>query len=250
MTLYSQLISCSDEQNKANEPTEFNMFLLSDSEAFCFTDKKLPDNFLKNLVLLVARKPKPLTTHIQRIYHCYQTNLQEQLLAALVDLLVVLNSRGKAISWRMIIGTKSKLSGEHYKMLQRFMSEDFNVALLAGNQYSVFTKDLIGTGNLVQQIETPAKQKHGPLALAHDYIEYSQLAEAKDILEKAIINQPHRLKLHQCLLELYKSTLDTSSFIKMFNIVAGLDVVMPNDWHTLQAFFNERNNEKINAKAL
>lgn len=244
MTLYRQLIARSDEQNNATEPTEFNMFLLSDSDAFNFTDNKLPDNFLKNLVLLVARKPKRLITHIQRIYHCYQTNLQEQLFAALVDLLVVLNRRGKVISRRMITGTKSKLSEEQYKMLRKFMAEDFDVALLAGNQYSVFTKGLVGTSNLIQQIETSAKQEHDPLDLAHDYIEYSQLDEAKDILEKAIINQPQRLELHQCLLELYKSTRDTSGFITMFNIVSGLDVAIPSDWDTLQAFFNERKNER------
>lgn len=240
MTLYRQLIACSDEQNNANEFTEFNMFLLSDSDAFNFTDSKLPDNFLKNLVLLVARKPKRLITHIQRIHHCYQTNLQEQLFAALVDLLVVLNRRGKAISRRMITGTKSKLSGEQYKMLQKFMTEDFDVALLSGNQYSIFTKGLVGTGNLVQQIEASDTQTYDPLVLAHDYIEYSQLDEAKDVLEKAIVNQPQRLELHQCLLEVYKSTLDTSGFTTMFNILVGLDVAMPNDWNTLQAFFNER----------
>jgi len=244
MTIYSQLIACSDEQNTANEPAEFNMFLLSDSNAFNFTDNKLPDNCLKNLVFLVARKPKRLIAHIQRIYHCYQANLQEQLFAALVDLLVILNRRGKAISRRMIIGAKSRLSAEQYSILQKFMAEDFDAALLTGNQYSVFTKGLVGTGNLVQQIETPDKQTHDPLELAHDYIEYSQLAEAKNILEKAIINQPQRLELHQCLLELYKATLDTSGFIKMFNIVAGLDVSIPNDWSTLQAFFDERKNER------
>ncbi|MDD5411553.1 MAG: hypothetical protein PHF31_09090 [Methylobacter sp.] len=240
----SQLITCSDEQHIANEPTEFNMFLLSDTDAFKFTDNKLSDNFLKNLVFLVARKPKRLITHIQRIYYCYQANLQEQLFAALVDLLVILNRRGKAISRRMIIGTKSKLSREQYKILQEFMVKDFDVTLLPGNEYSVFTKGMIGTRNLLQQIEAPNDQKHDPLDLAYDYIEYSQLDEAMDILENAVINAPQRLELHQCLLELYKSTLDTSRFMRMFHIIAGLDVVMPDDWGTLQAFFNEHKNER------
>jgi lipopolysaccharide biosynthesis regulator YciM len=241
MTLSHPLITCSDEQNNANDSTEFNIFLLSDSDALNFTDNKLPNDFLKNLVFLVARKPKRLITHIQRIHHCYQTNLQEQLFAALVDLLVVLNRRGKAISRRMIIGAKSKLSEEQFKMLLKFVAEDFvDIALLSGNQYSVFTKGLVGTGNLVQQSEAPDTPEHDPLVLAHDYIEFSQLDEAKDILEKAIVNQPQRLELHQCLLELYKSTLDTSGFTTMFNILVGRDVAMPNDWNTLQAFFNER----------
>lgn len=238
MTLYHPLIACSNDQNN-DESTEFNIFLLSDSDAFNFTNNKLPDDFLKNLVFLVARKPKRLITHIQRIHHCYQTNLQEQLFAALVDLLVVLNRRGKAISRRMIIGAKSKLSEGQYKILQKFMTEDFDIALLSGNQYSIFTKGLVGARNLVQQIEASETQTYDPLVLAHDYIEYSQLDEAKDVLEKALVNQPQRLELHQCLLELYKSTLDTSGFTTMFNILLGLDAVMPNDWNTLQAFFNE-----------
>lgn len=244
MPLYSQSIACNDEQNNANEPAEFNMFLLPESGAFSFTENTLPDNFLKSLVLLVTRNPKRLTTHIQRIYHCHQTNLQEQLFAALVDLLVVLNKRGKALSRRMIIGAKSKLSEEQYKMLQKSMIEDFDAALPEGNQYSVLTKGLIGSKNLVKLFETPDKQTHDPLDLAHDYIEYSQLDEAKDIMEKAIIAQPQRLELHQCLLELYKSTHDTSRFIKMFNIVDDLDVTIANDWRELQSFFNGRKNER------
>ncbi|TAK63799.1 hypothetical protein [Methylobacter sp.] len=241
MTIYSQLIVCHDEQNNIKESAKSDMFLLSDSNAFNFTDDKLPNNLLKEFVLLITRKPKRLIAHIQRIYHCYQANLQEQLFAALVDLLVILNGRGKAISWRMITGTKSKLSDEQYKKLLKYMTENIDVALLAGNEYSVFTKGLIGTRNLVQQIEVPDEQEHDPLNLAYDYIEYSQLNEAKEVLEKAIVIQPQRLELHQCLLELYKSTFDSSGFTKMFNIVTTLDVVMPNDWNILQAFFNERN---------
>jgi len=52
------------------------------------------------------------------------------------------------------------------------MTEDFDVALLSGNQYSVFTKGLVGSGNLVQRIETPDKQTYDSLVLAQDYIEY------------------------------------------------------------------------------
>lgn len=241
MIIYNPLITGYDEQNKVKESTDFNIFLLSDSNAFNFSDDKLSDNFLREFVLLVTRKPKRLIAHIQRIHHCYKTNLQEQLFAALVDLLVILNGRGKAISWRMITGTKSKLSDEQYKKLQELMTVNHDVALLTGNEYSVFAKGLIGTRNLVQQIEASDKQEHDPLNLAYDYIEYSQLDEAKEVLEKAIVNQPQRQELHQCLLELYKSTLDSSGFIRMFNILTKLDVILPNDWSILQAFFNERN---------
>ena len=243
MTIRNQLITCLYNQNNANEPREFNEFLLPDSSSFDFSDLDLPKDFLTRLVYLVARKPKRIITHVQRIYYCYQVNLPEQLFAALVDLLIVLNKRGKEISRRMIIGSKSKLSGEQFNALQKFMAENSDTALLVGNQYSVFSKGLIGTKNLVQRSETD-KQTHDPLDLAHDYIEYSQLDEAKNILEEAIIDQPERIDLHQCLLELYKSTLDTAGFMTMYHILAGLDVAMPDDWSTLQAFLNEQKNER------
>jgi len=244
MIIHNPLITCRDKQNEVHESREFNVFYLSDSLAVNFSDLELPEDFLRHLVYLVARKPKRIITHIQRIYHCYQTDLSEQLYAALVDLLFVLNNRGKAISRRMILGTKAKLSNEQFKMLQKFMAEDFDVSLLTGNQYSVFTKGLIGTRNLIQQHEIPDQLTHDPLDLAHDYIEYSQLDEAKDVLEKAIIDQPDRLDLHQCLLELYKSTLDTAGFMTMYHILDGLDVAMPDEWNTLQAFLNEHKNER------
>lgn len=243
MTIRNQLITCLDNQNDANESREFNEFLLSDSVSFDFSDHDLPKDFLRHLVYLVARKPKRIITHVQRIYYCYQANLPEQLFAALVDLLIVLNRRGKEISRRMIIGTKTKLSDEQFEVLQKFMTEKSDAALLAGNQYSVLSKGLIGTRNLSQRTETD-KQTHDPLDLAHDYIEYSQLDEAKNILEESIIDQPERIDLHHCLLELYKSTLDTAGFITMYNILSGLDIAMPDEWSTVQEFLNEHNNER------
>lgn len=246
MTSFQKLITCSEGQKDVHgSPAWNNIFLPSDSNAFYFVDNRLPEHVLRNLVFHISRKPRQLITHIQRIYHCYYANLSEQLFAALVDFLVVLDRRGTKISRRMIIGTRSKLSREQYKSLQAFMVNEMDISALAGNQYSIFTKGLIGTQDLVQQVASAStKQAYDPLNLARDYIEYSQLAEARDVLEKAIVNEPHRLELHQSLLELYKSTQDVSGLKKMVDIFADLNIAMPDDWNELMTLFMSSSNEQ------
>ncbi|WP_036250922.1 MULTISPECIES: type IV pilus assembly protein FimV [Methylobacter] len=244
MIICRKLITCSEGPKDTSEFPERNVFLPSDSNIFHFADHELPEQTLKNLVFHIARKPRQLIAHIQRIYYCYSADLSEQLFAALVDFLVILDRRGAKISRRMIKGARSKLSREQYRLLQAFMVNEMDVALLAGNQYSIFTRGLIGTQNLVRLVDASEEQTYDPLDLARDYIEYSQLTEAKDVLEKAIISEPHRLELHQGLLELYKSTHDVSGLKKMVELFATLDIAMPDGWNELMAIFMSGNNER------
>lgn len=245
MIICQKLITCGEGQNDTHGFLEWNnIFLPSDSNAFGFVDDRSPEQVLRNLVLHISRKPRQLITHIQRIYYCYHANLSEQLFAALVDFLVVLERRGAKISRRMIIGARSKLSREQYKLLRAFMMNEMDIALLEGNQYSIFTKGLIGTQNLVQQVSSSDEQAYDPLDLARDYIEYSQLSEAKDVLENAIINEPHRLELHQSLLELYKSTQDISGLKKMVEFFASLNIPKPDGWDELMTLFMSGSNER------
>lgn len=245
MTIGRKLITCSEGQKDTHEFSEYiNIFLPSDSVFFDFIDDKLPEQVLKSLVFHIARKPRHLITHIQRIYHCYYANLSEQLFAALVDFLVVLDRRGTKISRRMISGTKSKLSREQYRLLQAFMIDQSDTARLIGNQYCIFTKGLMGNQNLVHQVAVSNEQTYDPLDLARDYVEYSQLAEAKEVLEKAVIDDPGRLELHQGLLELYQSTQDVSGLKKMIELFACLNIAMPEGWNELMTLFMSGDNER------
>jgi hypothetical protein len=102
MIICRKLITCSEGPKDTSEFPERNVFLPSDSNIFHFADHELPEQTLKNLVFHIARKPRQLIAHIQRIYYCYSADLSEQLFAALVDFLVILDRRGAKISRRMI----------------------------------------------------------------------------------------------------------------------------------------------------
>ena len=193
------LITCDDETTLApvlNRVQASNSIFLA--EAAETAEAALPDmDFLDTLVFRVAKKPKRLLTHVERIYYCYQAQLRGQLYAALVDFLIVLNRRGIPISWRMVTGTKAILSVTQYAILQRYLHEaETGHQLLPGDRYSIFSKGLMGVNNLVAVVEEQQRSDHDLLALARDFIEYSQLAEAQAVLETAIMAQPGRLELY------------------------------------------------------
>ncbi|MDP2902026.1 MAG: hypothetical protein Q8N96_02815 [Methylovulum sp.] len=210
---------------------DINQYLWS-SEALVYTD------FLEKLVFRIARKPKDLISHIQRIYYCFHTNLNEQLFAAIVDLLVVLDKRGQAISWRVLMGAKTRLSAEQFDALKKHLKDGHADAnLLLGNQYSILTRGLLGVNNMVQPIKKQGQIVYDALELARDYIEYSQLDEAKQVLENAIFEQPTRLDIHHELLALYQSMRDSAGFNQMLEQLTQSGIDLIDEWAQLNNYF-------------
>jgi hypothetical protein len=228
------------------EPSELKRFF-SLQDASCIWASEILDyeDFLEKLVFSIARKPRHLITHLQRIYFCFHKNLNEQLFAAIIDFMVILNKRGEEISLRMVVGAKSKLSPEQFNVLRNYLEDgSADATLLLGNQYSILTKGLVGDITLVQQVEKIKVQGYDSLIIARDHIEYSQLEEAKRVLEKAILMQPERSDLHQELLELYKLTLDSVSFYIMMAEITQLEIGTTAEWDQLDIYFKGRNNDE------
>ncbi|MGZ8191432.1 MAG: type IV pilus assembly protein FimV [Methylococcaceae bacterium] len=226
------------------EPSKLDRFFSIENTGCLWSAETLDyDDFLEKLVFSIARKPKCLITHLQRIFFCFHKNLNEQLFAAIVDLMIILNKRGQELSWRMIIGAKSRLSPDQFDTLKDYVKDDLaDATLLLGNQYSILSKGLVGVNTLIQQIETSNAPGYDPLEIARDHIEYSQLEDAKKVLEKAILKQPTRQDLHHELLELYQSTLDSAGFYTMQAEIAQSGVDTTAEWSQLDTYFKGRNN--------
>jgi hypothetical protein len=194
-------------------------------------------DYLEKLVFQIARKPKSLIAHLRRIHYCFHANLNRQLFAALVDFLFILNKRGQAISWRMLIGAKPKLLPEQFDAIKIFLKDEHaNVNLLKGNEYSILTKGFIGTDDIIQPVEK-AYQGYDPLEIARDHIEYSQLEEATHVLESAIVDQPARIDLQQELLALYRSTDNSTRFYSMLAEFSERGVELCDEWNKLNNYY-------------
>lgn len=202
----TQLLIYNDDDADEYSTSKAFFSLQNTGVFWCNTGTLQNDEALEKLVFLIAKKPKCLINHVQRIYYCFQENLGEQLYAALVDLLIILNKQGQAISWRMVLGTKSQLTAEQFQELKGYLKgNQVSTSRLKGNQYSVFSKGLVAVNKMIWQIENEVKEDD-PLMIALDYIEYSQMDEAKAVLQEAILLQLEKMALHQELFDLYKLT--------------------------------------------
>ena len=231
-----KLLIKSDDQTENSASRALGFFLDKDAVGFYEWHDWSAEKGLERLVFRLSKTPKYLQGHLERIYYCFQKQLDEQLYGALVDLLLVLNKSGDALSRRMIAGCKSRLTETQIQSLEKHLdSKHSGNPLLPFNRYSVFANGMLSTSAIVQ-IAGKDDQEHDPLSVARDYIEVSQLDEAITILEQAIMEQPERLELHDELLSLYRSTRDKSKFSRMYGALSDKQIILPPEWEQLKAF--------------
>ncbi|MGR8942456.1 MAG: type IV pilus assembly protein FimV, partial [Gammaproteobacteria bacterium] len=193
---------------------------------------------LERLVYQVSRKPRSLAAHLERIYFCFRNYLNEPLFAALVDLQLVLNKRGRPLSERVIHGSRSRLTESQFQALDNYLKqEDARDESLPCSRYALFTRGIQSATVLVQMAEADNGAAIDPLQLARDFVEYSQLEDAHRVLEQAIMTQPERMELHDELLSLYRSTRNQTDFKRIYQALAENGVKLPDEWTQLHDFF-------------
>ncbi|MGR8930595.1 MAG: type IV pilus assembly protein FimV [Gammaproteobacteria bacterium] len=206
-----------------------------DNEPLLFTDESHPaDAILNTLTSKVARRPKDLLAHLRRIYFCYQNALSEQLYAALLDFMIVLNGRGRRLSVRLLTGSKSQLNEEQMSAFKQALKDPCRVP---GNRFSLFTNGTVGGDRLIEMAQK-ANDQHDILTLANDYIEYSQLEEAMTLLEDGLELNPEREDLQLVLLELYRSTQNAERFKLHYGAIRAAGAPLVEGWQSLADFFS------------
>ncbi len=192
---------------------------------------------LRSLVHMVGRDPANLVHHLQRVYYCHKHQLAEQLFAALIDLLATMDGKGRGLAVRMVKGSKTVLPDKQRNLLISYLMH--KVGVLPNSPYCIFYSGMVGMKELVQVGEA-TRREHDYLDLANDYIEYSQLDSAIDILEKGILEQPDRKDFQVLLLELYKSTRDEHKFRAMYESVLQNNIGMVDAWGQVDEFFRSQ----------
>lgn len=191
---------------------------------------------LSALSCKVIRKPRDLLAHWHRIYFCYKQALSEPLYAALLDLLIILNNKGKLFSQRMIHGSRSQLDSTQLSALRQ---TSLSLLTVIGNRYSLFTTGLIGKSELLVMTQIEQEQ-HDYLALAEDFIEYSQIEEAMKILELGLTSNPARQDLQALLLEIYQMTHNSERFKTQYQSIRVAGVPLIDAWQLLADSFEAK----------
>ena len=212
------------------------------NEIAWLTDEQANDSLYQQIICKVLRKPSQLISHLQRIYFTYHHGMADQLYAALVDLLWILDGKGVALSQRMVSATRFILSKQQSKILANYLKE-YDVSVLVGNQFSVFTTGIVGARNVLTE-QNKLETEHDPLLMARDYIEYSQLDQAMNTLENAILETPERQVLQFELLELYKVTKCHQAYMKMNDKLKKQQLIMSVEWQDAAEYFAGLNDEE------
>ena len=228
-----QLITLEKEPDEVDLTGSEFIFFSADPVQQCISWHYAQKHSLEYFLHQVSKKPTNLICHIQRIFFCYHENISEQLYASLLDFFLVLNGNGRDISLRMYHGSKSRLSPEYRGNLSRLLTVGAGeLDRPLGHRYSLLYKGLTGSCNLIFRSSEPKSTKASdPLQLAQEFIEYSQLEQARVVLEKAIKEDSDSKEIHEELLSLYQSTEDFVNFQKMYAYVKQQDNFMLKTWH-------------------
>lgn len=216
-------------------------FQVSDSGELLLDLPELGSSTVDYLKYCVVRNPSDLKSHVRRIFLLGGTDDGESLYGALIDLLIALGSNGESLRVRLLRQYRSNLSDAQYTALMQYSETDSFVGQAPFSRASVLTKGVTGTCVLIKPAaDIGSDQQSGdPLLEAREYLEYSQIEAARDVLERAVLENPERIELQTDLLELYRAGRDVENFQKIYHQLESAGNPLSDDWSAVSEFLLE-----------
>lgn len=185
----------------------------------------------------IRRTPADLRLHTQRIFLHLKKSAAEELYGALVDLFIVLSTKGLALRQQMLHRAKTVLNKEQFGLLDSTLEEGLkDTDTITCCDSSLLSRGFSSTDALVFKLGVSAHhQDKDPLQEARDYMEYGEVKEAQSVLEEAIFEHPGRLELHHDLLEIYERTNAVDDFHLFYSQLHDISdsVTIPDEWERL-----------------
>jgi hypothetical protein len=189
----------------------------------------------------IARDPQDLRSHVRRILLAYERADGPELFAAMLDLFIALGRKGFNLRRRMLGVSRGGLEAHQYSLLRDSLPEGVDESKVTIAPGSLLCRGIEGSLNLVRHGSALSTEVRDPLIDAREYLEYSQIDEARSVLEDAISQTPLRQELHYELLAIYRSTRDRTNFAKMFQKISDIASPIPKEWQELAEFFRRSN---------
>lgn len=216
------------------------VFLVSKS-----TELRFPEVFHPSMMdyfcHCVARDPGDLRSHIRRIFLAYEYGPAGDLFAALVDLFIALGCKGAYLKRRMLENSKARLDRHVYELLRGQVSAGPGPVELPFVPGSLLSQGIEGSLKCVFSGPERTAAVRDPLTEAREYLEYSNLDEARRVLEEAVLEHASSPELHRELLGIYRSTRDSANFLRIFRAMDRMNNPVPEEWAALAEFFGISN---------
>jgi hypothetical protein len=217
-------------------PDEIELAFMQDDAPALNSASLAPDIVVaEHLAHAVAAAPGNLLRHTQRVFFHYRADDADGLYSALFDLFTALREKGRRLRRRLLFGAQPKLLPEQFEALNLWLSQAAppDEKLMPKASAAVLSSGVEGACALVEVIEGAKLAQRDPLLEAREYIEYSQIEEARELLESAVLDAPDREDLQAELLHLYLATRDFEHFRAMREKLTELITSLPDYWQTL-----------------
>ena len=187
----------------------------------------------------VARKPEDLLAHVQRIRVAARHQLSPFLYGALLDLFIVLGSRGYELRKHMLEFVSDKLETGAKSHLDSVLENGIRSSDAIENPgVSVLSKGITGRVDFVDEVSTASQQGYeDPLEQALSCLESSQLDVARQVLEDAIFAGVSNTEQQQLLLDLYRKADDKLNFSVLYSSLDETSNAAPEAWEELAKHF-------------
>lgn len=220
-----------------NQPHEF------DVEQLCFQIDatrrlRLGEGALDGAVLdmlghRIRDNPGDLRSHTRRILLLIERAEASALYGAMADLYIVLGSHGQALKKRLYHLAEPRLSRTAAAFLKKTMGSgiqpwDMSIAHL---RTSLLCLCYTGVCEVVHRAAADARAGYAnALEEAAASLEYGQVDEAREVLEKALREDPYGDEVAEELLKIYQGTRDEKSFARMRSFFRDSQLPVPDSW--------------------
>lgn len=188
----------------------------------------------------VARSPRRLDLHVQRIVLHAEQGSVVQLMASLVDLFIVLGNAGHGLRKRLLDANRRRLPADMETFLQTHLSEALapDTPLPMELPWSRLSLGLSGVSRLVSR-EQLSTSPHQPLEMAQNLLNDGNINEAMALLEQALMKTPDDSALQAELLATCRATRDSSTLRRLREKLS-MDSAMHDDWDNTLSWLDQQ----------
>ena len=226
-----------DELEKAS--TEIAFSLSGNRELGLMIDRPAEQvcDFLSHQI---ARQPQNLLAHVQRIKLAASHGLQNYLRGGLTDLFIALGDRGEALRALMLQQARGVLQDEDMASLEQMLAAGVDArTVIEEPGVSVLCRGVSGRTDVIEVSTRAEASQLGPLEQALADIEASQLDQAREVLEKSILEGTSDREQQELLFDLYRKTADHLHFAALFANVGEDQIHAPEAWRALKSYFDD-----------
>ncbi len=201
-------------------------------------DPRLTERLGGYLESRIARNPRDLLSHVQRILLHHEKGEPDACFAALADLFVALGASGRELRENLLRQTADLLTGEQVRLLQRHLDVPLTPDLpLPGIGASSLTHGVSGSTGVIASVHS-LDDNPDLLHAAYQSLEAGDEERARRYLEQALDQDPGDATVVMELLALYQRNHLRDAFFSALTRFSSRKLALPELWEKLERHFH------------